>query len=83
MYLSGMRKRLGLKGEREGDALLVSELLDAMEAASADWLAIWADLEVLRTPAVLAGWASSHHERLVGRSAAANPAGVLGTAPSR
>jgi len=37
LWLSGMRKKLGLLGEREGDKALIDELLDLMEQNSADF----------------------------------------------
>ncbi|MCF6198104.1 MAG: YdiU family protein [Hyphomicrobiaceae bacterium] len=79
LWLSGMRQKLGLIEERDGDKALIDELLDLMEQNSADFTLTFRTLSELsggkgkadqafgtlfRFPASIEGWLAQWRERL-------------------
>ena len=63
-WLRGMRAKLGLRDEEDGDDALARDLLAAMQVAKSDFTATFRALAEGRTPAGLDEWTPHWHARL-------------------
>ena len=63
-WLAGFRKKIGLVTEEDGDALLIQQLLDALQMARADFTNSFRQLANGETVSALASWSPLWQDRL-------------------